>query len=137
MQFTIAKHASQFNNFQQQDAQELLSFVLDGIHEDLNRSTTYHLSVYVSTILCLTVSKEYLALGLALMIVLSCHSCYEYLQSMFVSLFRVKEKPYVELPDSDGRPDAVVAEEVTGGMGILWVRLDCSFRQIVTSSVSV
>ena len=25
---------------------------------------------------------------------------------------RVKEKPYVELPDSDGRPDAVVAEEV-------------------------
>ena len=36
-QFTIAQNAPQFNNFQQQDAQELLSFLLDYLHEDLNR----------------------------------------------------------------------------------------------------
>jgi ubiquitin carboxyl-terminal hydrolase 6/32 len=34
---TVAHHAPQFNNFQQQDAQELLAFVLDSLHEDLNR----------------------------------------------------------------------------------------------------
>ena len=37
MQWTIGKYAPQFNGFQQQDAQELLNFVLDGLHEDLNR----------------------------------------------------------------------------------------------------
>ncbi|XP_019848743.1 PREDICTED: ubiquitin carboxyl-terminal hydrolase 32-like isoform X2 [Amphimedon queenslandica] len=58
--YTIAQNAPQFNNFQQQDAQELLSFVLDGLHEDLNR---------------------------------------------------VKVKPYRELPDSDDRPIAEVADE--------------------------
>ncbi|CAI8055035.1 Ubiquitin carboxyl-terminal hydrolase 32 [Geodia barretti] len=46
--------------FQQQDAQELLAFLLDGLHEDLNR---------------------------------------------------VKEKPYKELKDSDGRPDDEVSRE--------------------------
>ena len=59
-QFTMGRCASHFNNFQQQDAQELLAFVLDGLHEDLNR---------------------------------------------------VKEKPYLELQDSDGRPDEEVARE--------------------------
>ena len=37
LQWTIAKYASQFNGFQQQDSQELLAFLLDGLHEDLNR----------------------------------------------------------------------------------------------------
>lgn len=61
-QWTIAKYAPRFNGFQQQDSQELLAFLLDGLHEDLNR---------------------------------------------------VHEKPYVELKDSDGRPDAEVATEVS------------------------
>lgn len=60
-QWTIAKYAPRFNGFQQQDSQELLAFLLDGLHEDLNR---------------------------------------------------VHEKPYVELEDSDGRPDWEVASEV-------------------------
>lgn len=60
-QWTIAKYAPRFNGFQQQDSQELLAFLLDGLHEDLNR---------------------------------------------------VHEKPYVELKDSDGRPDWEVASEV-------------------------
>jgi ubiquitin C-terminal hydrolase len=34
---TIGKFRPQFNGNQQQDAQELLSFVLDGLHEDMNR----------------------------------------------------------------------------------------------------
>jgi len=34
---TIGKHRPQFANFQQHDAQELLAFLLDGLHEDLNR----------------------------------------------------------------------------------------------------
>lgn len=51
----------QFNDFEQHDCQELLSFLLDGLHEDLNR---------------------------------------------------VHLKPYVELKDSDGRPDEIVAAEV-------------------------
>lgn len=33
----LAKFASQFQGYQQQDAQELLAFLLDGLHEDLNR----------------------------------------------------------------------------------------------------
>ena len=46
--------SSRFTDFQQHDSQEFLSFLLDGLHEDLNR---------------------------------------------------VHEKPYVELKDSDDRPD--------------------------------
>ncbi|KAI8874254.1 peptidase C19, ubiquitin carboxyl-terminal hydrolase 2, partial [Ramicandelaber brevisporus] len=34
---TIGEVASQFLGYQQQDAQELLAFLLDGLHEDLNR----------------------------------------------------------------------------------------------------
>ncbi|XP_063060913.1 ubiquitin carboxyl-terminal hydrolase 32 isoform X2 [Engraulis encrasicolus] len=60
LRWTIAKYAPRFNGFQQQDSQELLAFLLDGLHEDLNR---------------------------------------------------VHEKPYVELKDSDGRPDYEVASE--------------------------
>jgi len=37
LQWTIGRYAPQFNGFQQQDAQELLNFLLDGLHEDLNR----------------------------------------------------------------------------------------------------
>lgn len=69
-QWTIAKYAPRFNGFQQQDSQELLAFLLDGLHEDLNR---------------------------------------------------VHEKPYVELKDSDGRPDWEVASEVR-------VHTHCSYR---------
>ncbi|CDQ96028.1 unnamed protein product [Oncorhynchus mykiss] len=61
LRWTIAKYAPRFNGFQQQDSQELLAFLLDGLHEDLNR---------------------------------------------------VHEKPYVELNDSNGRPDWEVASEV-------------------------
>ena len=39
VQFTVGRCAPRFNGFQQQDAQELLAFVLDGLHEDLNRYT--------------------------------------------------------------------------------------------------
>uniref|UniRef100_A0A6Q2X4H8 Ubiquitin carboxyl-terminal hydrolase 32 n=1 Tax=Esox lucius TaxID=8010 RepID=A0A6Q2X4H8_ESOLU len=60
LRWTIAKYAPRFNGFQQQDSQELLAFLLDGLHEDLNR---------------------------------------------------VHEKPYVELKDSNGRPDWEVASE--------------------------
>ncbi|KAJ4445303.1 hypothetical protein ANN_07108 [Periplaneta americana] len=58
--WTIGKYAPRFNGFQQHDSQELLAFLLDGLHEDLNR---------------------------------------------------VHDKPYVELKDSDGRPDVIVAQE--------------------------
>lgn len=52
---SVAKFgSSRFTDFQQHDSQEFLSFLLDGLHEDLNR---------------------------------------------------VYEKPYVELKDSDDRPD--------------------------------
>lgn len=61
-QWTIGKYAPRFNGFQQHDSQELLAFLLDGLHEDLNR---------------------------------------------------VHDKPYVELKDSDGRPDVIVAQEVS------------------------
>ncbi|XP_071094049.1 ubiquitin carboxyl-terminal hydrolase 32-like isoform X1 [Haliotis cracherodii] len=60
LRWTIGKYAPRFNGFQQHDSQELLSFLLDGLHEDLNR---------------------------------------------------VHDKPYVELKDSDGRPDEEVALE--------------------------
>ena len=33
----IGRFASQFSGYQQQDSQEFMSFILDGIHEDLNR----------------------------------------------------------------------------------------------------
>jgi ubiquitin C-terminal hydrolase len=37
MKSIIGKKAPQFNGYQQHDAQELLAFLLDGLHEDLNR----------------------------------------------------------------------------------------------------
>ena len=58
--FMLSKFAPQFSGYSQQDSQELLSFLLDGLHEDLNR---------------------------------------------------VKEKPYREEKDADGRPDEEVALE--------------------------
>ncbi|XP_053325397.1 ubiquitin carboxyl-terminal hydrolase 4 isoform X2 [Spea bombifrons] len=59
----VGRFAPQFSGYQQQDSQELLAFLLDGLHEDLNR---------------------------------------------------VKKKPYLELKDANGRPDAVVAVEAWG-----------------------
>lgn len=56
----LARFAPQFSGYNQHDSQELLAFLLDGLHEDLNR---------------------------------------------------VKQKPYIETKDSDGRPDAEVAAE--------------------------
>ncbi|XP_054279647.1 ubiquitin carboxyl-terminal hydrolase 32-like [Macrosteles quadrilineatus] len=37
LRWTIGKYAPRFNGSQQHDAQELLAFLLDGLHEDLNR----------------------------------------------------------------------------------------------------
>lgn len=37
IRWTIGKYAPRFNGFQQHDSQEFLSFLLDGLHEDLNR----------------------------------------------------------------------------------------------------
>lgn len=34
---TIGQHATQFSGYQEQDSQEFMNFLLDGIHEDLNR----------------------------------------------------------------------------------------------------
>lgn len=62
LRWTIGKYAPRFNGFQQHDSQELLAFLLDGLHEDLNR---------------------------------------------------VHDKPYVELKDSNGRSDVIVAQEVS------------------------
>jgi ubiquitin C-terminal hydrolase len=58
--FMLSKFAPQFSGYSQQDSQELLSFLLDGLHEDLNR---------------------------------------------------IKDKPYKEEKDADGRPDEEVALE--------------------------
>ncbi|RUS20144.1 hypothetical protein BC937DRAFT_86292, partial [Endogone sp. FLAS-F59071] len=55
---TIGRFAPSFIGYQQHDSQELLGFLLDGLHEDLNR---------------------------------------------------IRKKPYVEMPDFDGKPDAEVA----------------------------
>lgn len=56
----LARFAPQFSGYNQHDSQELLAFLLDGLHEDLNR---------------------------------------------------VKKKPYIEMKDSEGRPDDDYAEE--------------------------
>ncbi|KAI5427909.1 Ubiquitin carboxyl-terminal hydrolase 9 [Lathyrus oleraceus] len=56
----LARFAPQFSGYNQHDSQELLAFLLDGLHEDLNR---------------------------------------------------VKQKPYIEMKDSDNRPDEEVAYE--------------------------
>ncbi|KAK8585998.1 hypothetical protein V6N13_130524 [Hibiscus sabdariffa] len=56
----LSRFAPQFSGYNQHDSQELLAFLLDGLHEDLNR---------------------------------------------------VKQKPYIEMKDSDGRPDEEVAAE--------------------------
>jgi len=52
----VGRFAPQFSGYQQQDSQELLTFLLDGLHEDLNR---------------------------------------------------IKQKPYIELKDSENRADEV------------------------------
>ncbi|XP_031094447.1 ubiquitin carboxyl-terminal hydrolase 9-like isoform X1 [Ipomoea triloba] len=56
----LGRFAPQFSGYNQHDSQELLAFLLDGLHEDLNR---------------------------------------------------VKQKPYIESKDSEGRPDEEVANE--------------------------
>ncbi|KAJ8626189.1 hypothetical protein MRB53_019496 [Persea americana] len=56
----LARFAPQFSGYNQHDSQELLAFLLDGLHEDLNR---------------------------------------------------VKDKPYIESKDANGRPDDEVADE--------------------------
>ncbi|CAA0843231.1 Ubiquitin carboxyl-terminal hydrolase 9 [Striga hermonthica] len=56
----LSRFAPQFSGYNQHDSQELLAFLLDGLHEDLNR---------------------------------------------------VKQKPYIEAKDFDGRPDEEVADE--------------------------
>ncbi|KAK6935626.1 Peptidase C19, ubiquitin carboxyl-terminal hydrolase [Dillenia turbinata] len=56
----LARFAPQFSGYNQHDSQELLAFLLDGLHEDLNR---------------------------------------------------VKQKPYIEAKDANGRPHEEVAEE--------------------------
>ncbi|KAK8512013.1 hypothetical protein V6N12_074697 [Hibiscus sabdariffa] len=56
----LSRFAPQFSGYNQHDSQELLAFLLDGLHEDLNR---------------------------------------------------VKQKPYIEMKDSDGRPDEEVSVE--------------------------
>ena len=38
----LARFAPQFAGYQQQDSQELLAFLLDGLHEDLNRVKKKH-----------------------------------------------------------------------------------------------
>lgn len=60
LQMQVGRFAPQFSGFQQQDSQELLAFLLDGLHEDLNR---------------------------------------------------IIKKPYIELKDSNGRPDEVTAQQ--------------------------
>ena len=37
IQSTIVKCANRFHGTEQQDSQELLAFLLDGLHEDLNK----------------------------------------------------------------------------------------------------
>ncbi|XP_072954131.1 ubiquitin carboxyl-terminal hydrolase 9-like isoform X1 [Typha angustifolia] len=56
----LARFAPQFSGYNQHDSQELLAFLLDGLHEDLNR---------------------------------------------------VKNKPYIEAKDADGRPDEEFSDE--------------------------
>ena len=60
LKWKIERFAPQFAGYQQHDSQELLAFLLDGLHEDLNT---------------------------------------------------IKTKPYVENPEVDDRPEAVVADE--------------------------
>ncbi len=39
LKWMIGKFAPQFNGYSQHDSQELLAFLLDGLHEDLNKIT--------------------------------------------------------------------------------------------------
>ena len=55
MQWTIGKYAPRFNGFQQHDSQELLSFLLDGLHEDLNRSVMGAGLIHASDWICVCV----------------------------------------------------------------------------------
>ena len=78
----VGRFAPQFSGYQQQDSQELLAFLLDGLHEDLNR---------------------------------------------------VKKKPYVEIKDADGRPDAVSFHNffmIAWNFMLLWPYLGSSVELI-------
>lgn len=78
----IGKYAPQFNGYSQHDAQEFLAFLLDGLHEDLNRVHTKLLNIVDNR-------TNY-------------SSC---------ERFQVLDKPYVEIKESDGRADDEVSRE--------------------------
>ena len=109
-QFTVGRCAPRFNGFQQQDAQELLAFVLDGLHEDLNRCMP-GLDIPCSVTHSLTHPLTY-PLTISLSLTHSpTHSLTLYICFYMYMYIRVKEKPYKELKDSDGRPEDEVSRE--------------------------
>lgn len=40
---SLGRHAEQFMGYDQQDSQELIAYLLDGIHEDLNRGDNIYI----------------------------------------------------------------------------------------------
>lgn len=92
----LARFAPQFQGYSQQDSQELLAFLLDGLHEDLNR---------------------------------------------------VRQKPYVEESDANGRPDKVVAAEawanyckrndsvIVDHFQVIYVLLYCNFVELTPANM--
>ena len=89
----IGKYAPQFNGFSQHDAQEFLAFLLDGLHEDLNR--VRRLPARPCRVVCLCPSGEQLP----------------HIPRGTGGVAQVLNKPYVEIKESDGRADEEVSRE--------------------------
>lgn len=73
---TIGKINEQFSGYDQQDSQELLLFLMDGLHEDLNKVgplSCYHQTKLSETRRCKTIGVLPLKAGPSLNVLIDAH----------------------------------------------------------------
>lgn len=93
---SISQFQPDFANMMQHDAQELLNFLLDTLH-----------GIYFEIYLQSSLLERVCVLKLIVSTVCNLKSIYHFEIYLFLcseDLNRITDKPYIELPDSDGRP---------------------------------
>ena len=105
MRHVLGKHAPQFAGFRQQDAQELLAFLMDGLHEG---DTSYREEIVLLHTLFFGFVPRMFCVYHSISGVRSAISR----SDCFIDLNRVKKKKYREYVEKEGQSDVDAAAEV-------------------------